>query len=943
MDLGGNQLAELPSAICRIIHLEYLWLKRNRLSRLPPEIGQLTNLQTLGLGDNQLTTLPPEISQLTNLQTLGLGDNQLTTLPPEICQLTKLQTLNLENNQLTRLPPEISQLTNLRSLSLENNGLTALPPEICQLTKLQTLNLENNQLTRLPPEISQLTKLQTLILENNQLTTLPRQLTDLLSSGLSLRASGNPLGEPFPELLQRGKEALATYLRSLDDAVEQYEAKILLVGEGNVGKTSLSAALARAPFVEGRPTTHGIEIHPLRLRHPDRDVDMTVRAWDFGGQEVYRVTHQFFFSRRALYLVVWNAREGQEQNEVEGWLRRIRLRVNREARILVVATHCDERRPELDYPQLERSFPGLLAGRYEVDNRTGQGIAELGEAIAVEAAHLPQMGQLISPRWVAARDATLALAKTEPQIPYDRFSGICHDHHVNGDEIVTLAELMHDLGQIVYYGDDDGLRDFVVLNPEWLTKAISYVLEDEPTRRSGGILDHRRLSQIWEGRPDGPAYAARYHPYFLRLMEKFEVSYRLEDDPYRSLVAQLVPYDRPVLPWDTDMSGPAGTRSLALVCQLSEPAPGLIAWLTVRHHRASTGKHWRNGVFLRHPINAYASEALIELRAPDQLAVEVRAPSPDFFFNVLRDSIEDLITRRWPGLTYQLLIPCSALNVDGSSCPSLIPMSGLLAYREEGDTHYRCMQCRTKHDIAALLTGFTYPDQPLQPELDQMQEHLAEIANGVQRVEVYAADTAASMRRIMRAVGNEITDCPLLFTIIRKTRSGMQRLRLDQQPYQLSLWCEHPGHWHPWAAASYSLDRPREWLVRIGPYATLVLKALKLAMPLAGPVADMILTERQLKDAQNQLDLMASVIGELPGPAIRDQGQFMAHESTSLLTPAEGEAARSLRMLLFELDHPRAFGDLRRVQSPSGDFLWVCSDHYPEYDPGLPTIPDGSP
>ena len=50
----------------------------------------------------------------------------------------------------------------------------------------------------------------------------------------------------------------------------------------------------------------------------------------------------------------------------------------------------------------------------------------------------------------------------------------------------TLAELMHDPRQIIYYGDDEGLRDFVVLNPEWLTKAISYVLEDEPTRKAAG-------------------------------------------------------------------------------------------------------------------------------------------------------------------------------------------------------------------------------------------------------------------------------------------------------------------------------------------------------------------------------------------------------------------------------------------------------------------------
>jgi hypothetical protein len=147
------------------------------------------------------------------------------------------------------------------------------------------------------------------------------------------------------------------YLRSLYDAEPQYEAKLLMVGEGNVGKTSLIAALRSAPFVEGRPTTHGIEITPITIHDSSAGRDMTVRGWDFGGQEVYRITHQFFFTRRALYVVAWNARQGQEQDEVEGWLRRIRLRVGRDARAVLVATHCDERRPELDYPYLERVFP----------------------------------------------------------------------------------------------------------------------------------------------------------------------------------------------------------------------------------------------------------------------------------------------------------------------------------------------------------------------------------------------------------------------------------------------------------------------------------------------------------------------------------------------------------------------------------------------------------
>ncbi len=915
-------------------------LSSQDLAEVPPKVFQLTNTSTLILNRNRLTELSPEIGQLTRLRNLWLDGNQLRELPPEIGQLTRLRNLWLDGNQLRELPPEIGQLTRLRTLTLSGNQLRELPPEIGLLPRLEELRLDGNQLRELPPEIGQLTALQQLTLNENKLTGLPPQLVDCMTKGLMPKLQGNQLKEPLPQFIERGADVLATYLRSLKDAIPQYDAKLLLVGGGNVGKTSLLAELRNAPFIEGRATTHGIEIQPLTMRHPKLDVDMTVRAWDFGGQEVYRISHQFFFSRRALYLVVWNAREGQEQNEVEGWLRRIRLRVSRDARALVVATHCGERQPELDYPHLRKVFPDLLVGQFEVDNSTGFGITELSERIAVEAAQLPQMGQLISPRWIAAREEILARAKTDPQIPYQQFVEACQRHQVNGDEIGTLAELMHDLGQIVYYGGDEGLRDFVVLDPEWLTKAISYVLEDELTRQSGGILDHSHLKEIWRVRQDGPTYQASYYPYFMRLMEKFDVSYRLEDDEHRSMVAQLVPYDRPDVPWDSRIPPPSGIRSLALVCELSEPAPGLIAWLTVRHHRASTGKHWRTGVFLRHPIAAYASEALIELRAPEQLAVDVRAPSPDFYFSVLRDSIEDLVTRRWPGVDYKLLIPCPTRAADGSSCRGQFPLKFLLGYREQGGTHTPCQECLSDWDISVLLTGFAQPEVALQPELERLHDQVADVAN---RMESYAAETADSMRRVLRVVASEITDCPRLFTLTSDRPIGARRLKFYQRHYRLVLWCEHPGHWHPWSAASYSLDQPRHWLIRIGPYAMLVIRALQLVVPVAASVAGVALPDEQFKHAQHEIELMKTLVADLPDQQMEAKNEFIAFEPGSQLTPAEGQAARAIRVLLFEHDPMREFGDLRRVQAPSGEFIWVCTSHYGYYDPGLPSIPGSEP
>ena len=931
--LSSNGLTVLPPEIAQLTSLQTLQLDGNGLTVLPPEITQLTSLRTLMLNYNRLTVLPPEITQLTSLQALMLDGNGLTVLPPEIIQLTSLQELSLDGNKLTALPPEIAQLTSLQELWLNGNGLTVLPPEIAQLASLQTLRLDSNKLTVLPPEIAQLTSLRTLQLTGNGLTALPPEIADRLDAGLDLVLDGNPLTEPLPELITQGRRAVAVYLRSLRDGISQYEAKVLLVGEGNVGKTSLSAALRGDVFVQGRPFTHGINIQSFVLMHPGTGQEMTIRLWDFGGQEVYRITHQFFFSQRALYVVVWKPREGQEQNEVEGWLRRIQLRVGPAAQVLIVATHCaDEKYPDLDYPQLQRQFPGMLMGNFAVDNETEHDIAKLREAIAGQVARLPQMGQKISSRWVAVRNLIMELADSEPQISFSDFVDLCRRNQVSDEESGILAGYMHELGQIIYYSDDEGLQDFVVLNPEWLTTAISYVLRDDPTRKSGGILDHNRLRDIWGG---AAGYPVRYHRYFLRLMEKFEISYRLEDEQ-RSLLAQLVPYPRPDLPWDSYTPLPGRLRRLALVCQLSEPAPGLMAWLTVRHHRAATGRHWRTGVFLRYPIAVYDSEALLELPSLDRLSLEVRAPSPDLYFHVLRDSIETLIESRWPGLTYQLLIPCPTVAAGGNQCPQLVGLDDLLAYREEGEKRYLCTKCRTRHDVSALLTGFAAQGQLLTVEV---KEQLTRVESRVMQIEGQAAETAAVVRRVLRVVSTEVSDCPSVFTLTRDRPAGDRRLKFYQHHYRLTLWCQHPEYWHSWDQAVYEIDPPKEWFSKIRPYAALIARTLQLVVPLAGAIAVASLPPDQIEAASAHLEVMKTIVDDLPGEPFTDPVEVGSVRLSGEMTAAEGAGLRMLRALVFEHDPAQHFGGLRRVVTSSGDFLWICPDHYGDYDPGLPAVP----
>ncbi|MFJ6199071.1 COR domain-containing protein [Micromonospora sp. NPDC092111] len=968
LSLAGTRETELPREIGVLRHLHTLDLRYSRVHTLPPEVAALSQLEVLDANGGALTELPPEIGRLRRLRELDLGGCPLRGIPPQLWNCFALRRLRLDGNY-QQLPPGIQQLRHLEWLHIEPTcrlaglprGFSALPSltrlalaptpdgtlsgELFRLPRLSRLVILGDGLLRLSPEIGRLTRLSELDLGDTTVTDLPTELADLPDL-ITLRARPTRLAEPLGELYRRGLPALLSYLRDEGrDGVPLYEIKVLLVGEGEVGKSSLVSAFHRDPFVVGRPTTHGIELSDLELRHPyEPQVGITFRMWDFGGQEVYRITHQFFFSRRSLYLLVWKPRQGQDENSIEFWLRLIRLRIGRDARVLIVATHGDERQPEIDLPHLRTKFAPSLLGQWVVDNASGRGLPEVESELAHQAARFPQMGHRLSKRWVAVRDELSAF--TEPQIPYATYHALCEKHHLDPDAERALIELLHDLGNVVYFSEDDGLRDIIVLQPEWLTRAIGYVLEDRRTRADGGLLDHARLRQIWQSlEPDREHYPTAHHPYFLRLMEKFDVSYRLPETT-KSLVAQLVPYQKPEVPWEKVPLRMGRINMVSLVCELSDEAPGLVSWLTVRNYRFSTGLHWRRGVFLRH--QNYHLEALIELVDDKRLSLVVKGASPVYFFSILRDAIEDLLRSRWPGLTYRLLVPCINTLPDGP-CAGTFPLTALDGFFQEGRQVVACHTCL--HDIALplLLTGFageqgsTFAALARQDRrIDEIERSLSAVNTTVSQIEEIASETALMLHGIRRMLATEVVDCPAMISISAVTTSRFNPARLVMHRFQLSLWCEFPDRQHRCDHPGYPFTRSREWFLRAEPYLTRLSMVLRL-IPLTGAVTGLLSALDPARAAEmtrlkSEVDLMGAVTNLFPGASDHPHrpNSFAPAETGSRADEVAG--FRAVRELLFELDPAREFGGLRRVVSESGDYLWVCPEHYSVYDPGLPEL-----
>ena len=422
-------------------------LSYNQLRELPAEIGQLANLTTLNLSLNQLKELPVEITQLANLTTLDLTYNQLRELLAEIGQLAHLTTLNLSLNQLRELPAEIGQLTNLTTLNLSDNQLRELPAEITQLADLTTLDLSGNQLRELPAEIEQLTNLTTLDLSENQLNELPAEITQLADL-TTLDLKKNPLKLPPPEIAIKGVQAIFEYFKSLEESGRQplNEVKVLLVGDGGAGKTSLVKRLCGEKFDNNEPQTHGINIKKWEIIVGEDKIK--VHSWDFGGQEIMHATHQFFLSKRSLYVLVL---DGRKEEKTEYWLKHIES-FGGDSPILVVINKIDEN-PSFDVNRsfLKDKYKGIKSF-HRVSCKENKGITSFAEILTDELAKVELRQEPFAKSWFNVK--TKLEDMTDNFISYESFQDLCIQESITSESAQdTLIGFLNDLGIILHFKD----------------------------------------------------------------------------------------------------------------------------------------------------------------------------------------------------------------------------------------------------------------------------------------------------------------------------------------------------------------------------------------------------------------------------------------------------------------------------------------------------------
>ena len=567
-----------------------------------------------------------------------------------------------------------------------------------------------------------------------------------------------------------------------------------------------------------------------------------------------------------------------------------------------------------------------------------------------------------------------ALTKTgAAYLPLTRVHDICRENGMEDTIARLFVTISHRLGHLIHYEHDPALRDIVVLKPDWLATAISFVLDDAATRTAHGLVRLSRLSQLWDDptRAAETRYPVPLHSIFLRLMDRFDLSYRVaglspnsDADP-QSLIAQLVPDNRPETDLEREWTPAPATGDLQQmqICRIvdgqngqSASAEGLFYQLIVRLHKYSLGRvrytdsvHWQRGLVLD---DDYNGRALLEHFGND-VRITVRAPYPQRFLTMLTEEVKYLVESFWEGLRCDVMVRC----LNPNPCAGSFEVGKLIENKKRGRPEQPCPVCNEWQDIDSLLLNAPAARPVPTEEMIASHQVLAELRE-VRQILVAGNDKImgrfdtldagqwellskadASYNNLMQALTDEAKEGPRLFSFTPVDRSNFNPRKWTQAKFRLTLWCEHSRLPLPSLNGKgskkgvYEIELARDWFKKSGPYLKFLTGTLSLVLPVASSGIKLALDDTAYKAIEEQLDFGQNIIDASLDAGEKVGGWLGKGDLTDLehgdAIRAQGATLREFHALLKAKDP--GFGGLVRVLNKRQEFLWVHSQFEAEY------------
>ncbi|OAI12102.1 hypothetical protein A1507_19115 [Methylomonas koyamae] len=740
LNISGTKVSDLTH-LNNLKQLKSLFISGTRVKDLFP-ISSLHNIDKLYFGStpiddlsalaelNKLSVLVAcntkiidisSLAQLTNLVKIDISGNNVADLHP-LSSLIGLRTLDISGTRYSDLTA-LRKLSNLETLIMGlklgftvENDLESLK----NLTSLKVLRIKGSKEVDLTPILG-LVGLNEIVAKSIPITDLSPFLP-WIRSGIPIRlkfqsmwldswsnngiiVDGDNLTVPPVEIVKQGNEAILNYFEEKQNqGIDHlYEAKLLIVGEGGAGKTSLLRRLYQTdkPLPDEAETTKGIAIlqHEFKL---DNNRIFRLNVWDFGGQEIYHSTHQFFLTKRSLYVLLDDTRKDNKTVQDEGfkyWLEVVD-QLSDHSPLLIFQNEKGGRSKKIDEAGIKGRFDNVkdvFRGNLEYVNAADK----LKTALEYYAQNLPHIGEELPARWVSIRADIETLAEHKPHITLQEYFDLYAKHlPFARDKALFLSRYLHDLGVFLHFQDDRNLLKTIILQNTWATEAVFKMLDDEVVKTALGHFSLEDCQRVWQD-----SQYADMHAELLALMQKFELCYQLPDTGSETwLTPQLLPPSKPAELASWEQPG-----DLVLRYRYEFMPKGLVSRLMVRQHRFVSRPElgWVTGMLFEQDN----SEILVEISPKGgEIILRARGPERKELLTVISTDLDTLndsfhLNDEKHNEKVEKLVPCNCKKCREQTRPESFDLKRLLQRKRDNKLKVECPASYEEVDVLELLDG----------------------------------------------------------------------------------------------------------------------------------------------------------------------------------------------------------------------------------------------
>ena len=154
--------------------------------------------------------------------------------------------------------------------------------------------------------------------------------------------------------------------------------KVVVAGNGAVGKTSLIRRFCEGKFELTRVATIGVDFQTQTVALPEKTVKLSI--WDMAGQDRFQVIRSGFYRGSRAAALVYDVADPESFNSLAKWRQEILEAIQKQP-FVVVGNKIDLER--VQPREQAEAFAQSFGARYiETSALNGSGVSDLFEALA---------------------------------------------------------------------------------------------------------------------------------------------------------------------------------------------------------------------------------------------------------------------------------------------------------------------------------------------------------------------------------------------------------------------------------------------------------------------------------------------------------------------------------------------------------------------------------